>query len=258
MTSHISVDGAADHYYSDLDVTVYQCRGVDDQRSFLRQHLAGNMAVDPEHVFETNFAVELRLRVIRATAGALFESERAATGAQVSRNYSIHRHQPPERCLAGHDGNAGLKVGTVDVAARTRHGHRWGRRTHRRHWLFIPRRPIGKVLGTLICWFKLQNRLGWGHRRSPQRPLSRSQLWIQFVRVGRTRFDICRTGLLFFGRFRPVWRAQVITGLAGAQDLSRQRCRKSTRRQSSTVGYLFWMLSASTSSIAQMAARFIG
>src|SRR5258708_7235729 len=43
MTNHISVDGAADHYYSDVDVTVYQRGGVDDQRSFLRQHLACNV-----------------------------------------------------------------------------------------------------------------------------------------------------------------------------------------------------------------------
>src|SRR5438094_133471 len=86
----VAIDDAADHTNLDVDVGINSCRCVNDEGSFVREYFTRDMAVDAEHVFKAQLAIQFR-HVRSDVARPLFDCHGAARRAQVSRDYSINR-----------------------------------------------------------------------------------------------------------------------------------------------------------------------
>src|SRR6266571_4977717 len=54
VADNVPVDRAGDYCHSDFDVGVHLRARGDNERSFLRKDLAGNVAVDAQQIFETD------------------------------------------------------------------------------------------------------------------------------------------------------------------------------------------------------------
>src|SRR5262249_8851672 len=62
MRDYVSIDGSTDDADSNIYLGVNASGCVDNQRSFRRNNLAADMAVNAQHVLKTQFAIKLRLR----------------------------------------------------------------------------------------------------------------------------------------------------------------------------------------------------
>ena len=86
ITDHNAADDADGYVDFGLDL-----RGpIDYQRAFIREDFAGDVPIDPQHVFETEFAIEFGLRVNSCALWALLDAQRAARRSQLSGNDSVN------------------------------------------------------------------------------------------------------------------------------------------------------------------------
>src|SRR5438552_5970036 len=112
MADDISIDRAANYRHAYFDVGVHSRRRIHDQRSFLRNHLAGDMTVDAEHVLETDLSVQLWFGIGHRVSRSLPDVERATIRAQLSGDYSVHWHPAAVSCFTHNHWNLGLKMET--------------------------------------------------------------------------------------------------------------------------------------------------
>ena len=107
VTDHDTADDADSHVDFCFDL-----RGpIDDQRAFEREDFAGDVPIDPQHVFEGEFAIEFGLRVSWPAPGALLNRERAARRSQLSGDDSVNWKRSSIPCFADDYGDSGLKAG---------------------------------------------------------------------------------------------------------------------------------------------------
>src|SRR6266853_3443209 len=111
MANHITDHYAADDAYTYVDFG-FDLRGsVDDQCALVREDFAGDMTVDSQHVFETEFAIKFRLRVSWPTLWPLLDRQRAARRSQLSGNNSVNWKRASISCFAGDYRGPRLKAG---------------------------------------------------------------------------------------------------------------------------------------------------